>query len=220
MNALFRDRRDAGQTLARALIHYAHRSDTVVLGLPRGGVVVAQEVAVAIDAPLDVFIVRKLGVPGYEELAMGAIASGGVRVINRQIVDQLRIPPEIIDAVVQRESIELQRREAEYRGDRSMLDVHGRTVLLIDDGLATGSTMKAAVTALRQFKPGSVVVGVPISARETCDEFRDEVDEIVCARTPEPFYSVGAWYEEFHQTSDEEVRELIRQALRRPLVST
>jgi len=209
---IFRDRRDAGRQLAARLRRYADRSDALVLALPRGGVPVAYEVAKELNAPLDVFLVRKLGVPGYEELAMGAIASGGVRVLNEDIVNYLRISDEVIDAVAAREQRELERRARAYRGDRPPPDVKDRVVILIDDGLATGSTMRAAASSLRLQEPGRIVVAVPVSSRETCDEFRGEVDEIVCAVTPEHFQGVGLWYEDFSQTSDEEVRELLKQA--------
>lgn len=206
---IFRDRTDAGKYLAAKLAKYAHRPDVLVLALPRGGVPVAYEVAKQIGAPLDVFLVRKLGVPGHEELAMGAIASGGVRVINEDVVRQLDIPAEIIDAVAVTEQQELERRQHAYRGDRPPPDVKGRTVILIDDGLATGSTMRAAAEALRKQGPARIVVAVPVSSPETCNEFRNEVDEIVCAVTPEPFRGVGFWYQDFSQTTDEEVRELL-----------
>ena len=209
---IFRDRTDAGQQLAARLAKYAHRSDILVLALPRGGVPVAHEVAKQLGAPLDVFLVRKLGVPGYEELAMGAIASGGVRVINDDVVRQLAIPGEVIDAVAAEERRELERRERAYRNGRPPPDVKGRTVILIDDGLATGSTMHAAAAALRKLGPARIVVAVPVSAPETCDEFREEVDEVVCAATPEPFRGVGLWYKDFSQTTDEEVRELLERA--------
>ena len=208
----FRDRREAGRQLARHLAAYANRPDVLVLALPRGGVPVAYEVARALDAPLDVFLVRKLGLPGHEELAMGAVASGGVRVLNRDVVEALRISPEIIDAVANRELQELERREREYRGDRPFPDVRGKTVILVDDGLATGSTMRAAAETLRQQGPARLVVAVPAGSPQTCDEFRDEVDEIVCAITPEPFYAVGLWYDDFSQTTDDEVRELLAAA--------
>ena len=214
MDARFQDRRDAGQRLAAELTAYAGRDDVLVLALPRGGVPVAFEVARALGAPLDVFVVRKLGVPGHEELAMGAIASGGVRVLNRQVISQLAIPIEVVEQVTAGELDELRRRERLYRGNRPPADVHGRAVILIDDGLATGSTMHAAVAALRQQNPARLVVAVPVAARETCDEFRDEVDEVVCAITPEPFHAVGLWYEDFSQTTDEEVRELLQRAAR------
>jgi putative phosphoribosyl transferase len=212
MRARFRDRHDAGRLLGPQLGSYAHRPDTLVLGLPRGGLPVAFEVAQALDAPLDVFLVRKLGLPGQEELAMGAIASGGITVLNSEVVDRLAVPRHVIDAVAAREQRELERRERLYRGARPPLDVRGKTVILVDDGLATGATMRAAINALREQQPAQIVVGVPIAAPETCDAFRDEVDEIVCAITPEPFYAVGLWYEDFTQTSDEEVRDLLARA--------
>jgi len=206
---LFRDRTDAGRRLAARMTEYAGRPEVLVLALPRGGVPVAFEVARALRAPLDVFLVRKLGVPGQEELAMGAIASGGVRVVNEAVVQHLDIAPEMIDAVTAREQGELERRERAYRDDRPAPDVRGRTVILVDDGLATGSTMRAAALALRQQGPARVVVAVPVASREACEEFRGEVDDIVCAATPEPFMGVGRWYEDFSQTTDEEVRELL-----------
>ncbi len=207
---IFRDRTDAGRQLAARLTRYADRTDVSVLALPRGGVPVAYEVAKELNAPLDVFLVRKLGVPGHEEFAMGAIASGGVRVLNEDIVNYLRIPDEVIDLVAAHEQRELERRERAYRDDRPPPDVKGRVVILIDDGLATGSTMRAAAASLRLQKPARIVVAVPVSSPETCDEFRSEVDEIVCAFTPEHFQGVGLWYEDFSQTSDEEVRELLK----------
>jgi putative phosphoribosyl transferase len=212
MTRLYRDRSEAGQVLATKLTKYADRQDVVVLALPRGGVPVAFEVAKALHAPLDVFLVRKLGVPGHEELAMGAIATGGVRVINEEVVRMLRIPDEVIDAVTAREQQELQRREHLYRDDLPPPDVQGRTVILIDDGLATGSTMRAAVAALRQQHPARIVVAVPVAAPSTCSELQAEVDEIICAYTPEPFYGVGFWYEDFSQISDKEVHDLLVQA--------
>ena len=210
----FRDRRDAGRMLAEQLSVYAGRPDVVVLALPRGGVPVAYEVARVLHAPLDVFLVRKLGVPGHEELAMGAVATGGVHVLNDQIVRALGIPPRVIDAVAAWQQQELARRERLYRDDRPSVDVKGRTVILVDDGLATGATMRAAVAALRQQHPARLVVAVPTAAPETCDELRAEADDVVCAITPEPFYSVGLWYEDFAQTTDDEVRELLAQAAR------
>jgi predicted phosphoribosyltransferase len=209
---LFRDRVDAGQQLAARLRAYRDRPDVLVLGLPRGGVPVAFEVARALHAPLDVFLVRKLGVPGHEELAMGAIATGGVRVVNEEVVRRLGIPDEVIDVVAAKEARELHRRERAYRDDRPPIDVRDRTVILVDDGLATGSTMRAAVAALRQRWPSRIVVAVPVGAMQTCEEFRAETDETICARTPEPFYAVGAWYHNFSQTTYEEVRELLQQA--------
>ena len=208
----FRDRYDAGRQLAGKLAHYAGRSDVLVLALPRGGVPVAYEVARALGAPLDVFLVRKLGVPGHRELAMGAIATGGVRLLNEEVVRGHRIPPEVIDRVAAAEREELERRELTYRVDRPAPEVQGKTVILIDDGLATGASMRAAVAALRQMRPARTVVAVPIAAPSTCEEFRDEVDEVICARTPEPFYAVGLWYDDFSQTSDEEVRDLLGRA--------
>src|SRR5687767_5730826 len=208
----FRDRHHAGRVLATKLSDYAGRADVLVFGLPRGGVPVAYEVARALRAPLDVFIVRKLGVPGHEELAMGAIASGGVRVLNDRVVRMLNIPGAVIDRVAEREERELRRREGEYRGDRPPPQIQGRRVILIDDGLATGATMRAAVAALRQQKPAELVVAVPVAAAETCEEFQSEADRVVCASTPEPFHAVGVWYENFEQTSDEEVHELLDRA--------
>jgi predicted phosphoribosyltransferase len=199
--------------LATKLAAYANRPDVIVLALPRGGVPVAYEVARALGAPLDVFIVRKLGVPGYEELAMGAVATGGVRVLNDQVVSGMRIPDYVIDAVAAWEQQELARREQLYRGDRPPPDVRGRTVILVDDGLATGATMHAAIKALRQQEPAHIVVAVPTASPETCNELRSEVDDIICAITPEPFYAVGLWYEDFSQTTDEEVRELLARSM-------
>jgi predicted phosphoribosyltransferase len=208
----FRDRADAGRQLAAQLKDYAARPALLVLALPRGGVPVGFEVAQALGAPLDIFLVRKLGLPGHEELAMGAVASGGTRVLNLDVVDTLHISNEVIDGVAAKEQAELERRERAYRGDRPAPDVRGRPVILVDDGLATGSTMRAAATALRQPGPARLVVGVPTAAPQTCDSFRDEVDEIVCAITPDPFYAVGLWYQDFSQTTDEEVRELLARA--------
>jgi len=212
MERPFRDRREAGRLLAQELEGYAGRDDVIVLALPRGGVPVAYEVARVLGAPLDVFLVRKLGVPGQEELALGAIASGGVRMLNEDVVLGLRIPPEVIDRVEAAERDELKRREREYRDDLPAPDVRGRTVILIDDGLATGASMRAAVAALRQARPARIVVAVPVAAASTCEEFQDEVDEVVCARTPEPFLAVGLWYEDFSQTTDDEVRDLLQRA--------
>jgi predicted phosphoribosyltransferase len=209
---IYRDRAEAGKRLASQLKGYVNRPDVLVLALPRGGVPVAFEVAEALGAPLDIFLVRKLGVPGHEELAMGAIATGGVRVLNREVVNQLRVPVGVIDAVAANELRELERRERAYRGMRPAPDVKGKTVILVDDGLATGSTMRAAAAALRKQGPARIVVAVPVSAPQTCDEYRMGVDEIVCAVTPEPFHAVGQWYEDFSQTSDEEVRELLARA--------
>jgi predicted phosphoribosyltransferase len=205
----FRDRHHAGRILAEKLTRYAGRDDVLVLALPRGGVPVAYEVAQALGAPLDVFIVRKLGVPGHEELAMGAIASGGVRVLNHSVIKAASIAEADIDWVTGVEEAALRRRQRQYRGDRPPPEVSGRVVVLVDDGLATGSTMRAAAAALRRQNPAEIVVAVPVAAEETCDEFRTEVDHVVCARTPEPFYAVGVWYEDFSQTTDEEVRALL-----------
>ena len=215
MSKPFQNRTEAGRLLAEKLEAYSNRPDVAVLALPRGGVPVAFEVATALNAPLYVFLVRKLGVPNYPELAMGAIASGGVRVLNKDVVDYLRIPDEVIEAVASDEEKELARRERAYRGYEEAPNVSGRTVLLIDDGLATGSSMRAAVAALRQLQPARIVVAVPVASPATCDEFRSDVDEIVCAVTPEPFRAVGFWYEDFSQTTDDEVRDLLRRALRR-----
>lgn len=210
--ALFKDRRDAGRKLTQKLSVYAGRSDVIVLALPRGGVPVAYEVALALKAPLDVFLVRKLGFPGHEELAIGAIASGGVQVLNEDIVQSFHIPKNMIDAIASRELQELERRERAYRGGRPTPEVRDRTVILIDDGLATGASMRAAVAGLRVQGPARIVVAVPTAAPETCKAFESEVDEIVCATTPEPFYGVGRWYDDFSQTTDEEVRVFLDKA--------
>jgi predicted phosphoribosyltransferase len=210
---VFRDRHEAGKKLGAALGKFA-RTDAIVLALPRGGVPVGFEVAQALHAPLDVFVVRKLGVPGQEELAMGAIASGGVRVLNRTIVDGLAIPMEQIEAIAAREQRELERREHDYRGSRGPLDVQGRTAILVDDGVATGSTMRAAVTALRKKGPRKIVVAVPVASRFTCDELQEEADETLCLYTPLDFFAVGQWYKEFFQIGDEEVRALLERAAR------
>ena len=208
----FPDRREAGRLLAEALAQYAGREDVVVLGLPRGGVPVAYEVAAALRVPLDVFVVRKLGFPDQPELAMGAVASGGIRVINERVVRETGVPEDVIEEVARREQAEVEERERRYRDGRPPLEVRGKTVILVDDGLATGSTMRAAAEALRRQGPAALVVAVPTAARSTCEELGREVDEVVCARTPEPFWAVGAWYEDFEQTSDDEVRELLAQA--------
>ena len=208
----YRDRTEAGRYLATKLADYTGRPDVLVLALPRGGVPVAYEVARALGAPLDVFLVRKLGVPGHEELAMGAIASGGLILLNHEMVRALGIGQSLINDVISTQRAELERRDRQYRGDRPPPDVRGKTVILIDDGLATGASMRAAVAALRQQHPARIVVAVPIAAPSTCAEFREEVDEIVCARTPEPFRAVGLWYEDFTQTTDDEVRDLLRRA--------
>jgi putative phosphoribosyl transferase len=207
----FRDRAEAGRRLAESLREYAGRDDVIVLALPRGGVPVAYEVAKELGAPLGIFVVRKLGVPGHEELAMGAIASGGVLVLDDDLVRALGIDRSQLERAVAAEARELRRREAAY-GVRELPELAGKTVILVDDGLATGASMKAAALAVRRLNPARVVVAVPVAAAETCDEFRDVVDEIVCLVTPAPFRAVGLWYEDFSQTSDDEVRELLARA--------
>lgn len=208
----FHDRRDAGRRLAALLDSYAGRPDVIVLALPRGGIPVGYEVARALGAPLDVFVVRKLGVPGFEELALGALASGGARVVNDDVVRMYRISEELLDDVTRMEQAELERREHQYRGDRPFPELAGKTIILVDDGLATGATMRAAVAAVREKAPARVVVAVPVSAAETCAAFRGIADEIVCALTPEAFHAVGLWYEDFSQTTDDEVRDLLARA--------
>lgn len=207
----FADRREAGKELASRLAKYAGRPDLVVLALPRGGVPVAAEIAEALGATLDIFLVRKLGVPGHPELAMGAIASGGVRVLNTDVIDWYGIPGYIIDAVAEQEQAELERRERAYREGRPLIDLRDRFVILVDDGLATGSTMKAAVEAVRKHRPARVIVAVPVGSPSTYAEFATITDETVCARTPEPFSAVGQWYADFSQTTDDEVRSLLHQ---------
>lgn len=208
----FADRTEAGRLLGRALSHYAGRDDVLVLALPRGGVPVAFEVIQAIHAPLDLMLVRKLGTPGQEELAMGAIASGGVRILNMDIVNSLGISERTIEEVAARERRELERRQRAYRGERPPPAVEGRCVILIDDGLATGATMRTAIKALRQQKPRRIVVAVPVAPVETVEMLRDEADEVVCLATPEPFFAIGRFYRDFPQTSDEEVKELLSRA--------
>jgi putative phosphoribosyl transferase len=209
-HARFRDRQEAGRRLAEALAPYAGRPNLVVLALPRGGVPVGYEVARALHAPLDVMLVRKLGVPGYEELAMGAIASGGIRVLSEDVVAAFGIPERVIATIAAHEEEELRRRERIYREHRPPAEVRGRTVILVDDGLATGATMRAAAAALRVQHPERLIVAVPVAPPETCESLRQEVDDVVCALAPEPFLAVGNWYDDFTQTSDEEVRELLR----------
>jgi putative phosphoribosyl transferase len=211
---LFHDRRHAGRELARRLGAYRGRPGVVVLGLPRGGIPVAYEVARALDAPLDVLVVRKLGVPGDDELAMGAIASGGARVLNWGVVRSLGIVPSEIDRVAAEQERELARREKDYRRGEPPIDVRGRVVILVDDGLATGASVRAAVSSLRARGPWRVVVAAPVGAADVCDEILGEVDDVVCAERPQPFYAVGAYYEEFGQTSDDEVRRLLDEASR------
>ncbi|HEY8461822.1 MAG TPA: phosphoribosyltransferase [Blastocatellia bacterium] len=208
----FKNRVEAGRFLAERLSAYANRPDTLVLGLPRGGVPVAYEVAMALNAPMDVFVVRKLGVPGHEELAMGAIATGGARYLNRDVIEHLRIPEEVIDEVTEQEKLELERRERLYRDNRPARSPRDRVVILVDDGLATGSSMRAAALAVRQQQPASIVVAVPVASIESCESLRGQADEIVCPYTPEPFYAVGLWYEDFSQTTDAEVRDLLARA--------
>jgi putative phosphoribosyl transferase len=208
----FRDRTEAGRLLGEQLREYAGRDDLIVLALPRGGVPVGYEVAKALGAPLDVFIVRKLGVPGHEELAMGAIATGGVAVLDEGLIRAVRIGRADIERVVATELRELERREARYRGGRDPPDLTGKTVILVDDGLATGSTMRAAAIAVRRCNPARIVVAVPVASPQTCDDFLDDVDEVLCVLTPRPFHAVGLWYEDFSQLSDDEVRNLLAQA--------
>jgi putative phosphoribosyl transferase len=208
----FRDRADAGRRLASLLERYAGRDDVVVLALPRGGIPVALEIARALAAPLEAFVVRKLGVPGHEELAFGALATGGARVLNAEVVDHLGLGPALIESVTERERRELERRERLYRDVRPPRPLAGKTVVLVDDGLATGASMRAAVAAARAQKPARIVVAVPVAAAATCDLLRSEVDELVCPLTPESFYAVSLWYERFEQLTDAEVRELLASA--------
>ncbi|MBI4474951.1 MAG: phosphoribosyltransferase [Acidobacteria bacterium] len=209
---MFADRADAGRILASKLTAYKGRPDVVIFALPRGGIPVAYEIGKAIGAPIDVFVVRKLGVPGQEELAMGAIATGDIRIINYEVVNQLGITQEAIDAVTDQQREELRRREQLYRGGRPQREVRGQSVILVDDGIATGSTMRAAIAALRQLGPARIVVAVPVAAPETCQQIGGEVDEIICAATPEPLFSIGQWYKRFEQTTDDEVRDLLGRA--------
>ena len=208
----FPDRNAAGQAVARELSRYAGRNDVVVLALPRGGLPVGFEIARALHAPMDVFLVRKLGVPQYEELAMGAIASGGVRVINESVVESLGLTPDQIEETARREQRELDRREKAFRNGRPPVTITGRIAILVDDGLATGSTMRAAVEALKKQKPSRIVVAVPVASPETCAEFEQLVHEVICLYTPEPFMAVGRWYDDFAQLTDEEVREYLERA--------
>ena len=217
MLRIFENRREAGRLLAEKLLAYADRDGVIVLGLPRGGVPVAHEVAQRLRVPLDVFLVRKLGVPGQEELAFGAIASGGGRVLNSDLVRALRLPDSMIQRVASSENIELNRRDRIYRGDRPFPDLTDKTVIVVDDGLATGASMRAAVEALRKLGPKEIVVAVPVCARQTCDSFDELADVVcVCAATPEPFYGVGMWYRDFSQTSDAEVHDLLERSRSAP----
>lgn len=209
---IFRDRTDAGRRLAALLGAYAQRRDTLVLGLPRGGVPVAYEVARALGAPLDIIIVRKLGVPAEPELAMGAIASGGVRVLNNAVIASMGVSPEAVEAVTARERRELERRERVYRGGRPAPEIAGRTLILVDDGIATGATIRAAVMALRQLHPARIVIATPVAAPSTCAELRPLVDDLICAQSPEDLYGIGFWYERFPQLSDNELRAYLAAA--------
>jgi predicted phosphoribosyltransferase len=209
---VFSDRADAGRILASKLTNYKGRTDTVILALPRGGIPVAYEIGKELGVPVDVFVVRKLGVPGQEELAMGAIATGGMRIINYDVVEQLGINQETIDAVTDQERKELRRREQLYRGERPPREIRGRSVILVDDGIATGSTMRAAIAALRQLGPARIVVAVPVASPETCQQIGAEVDEIICAATPQSLHAISQGYERFEQTTDEEVRDLLGRA--------
>ncbi len=207
----FQDRQDAGRQLAQRLADLADRRDTFVLGIPRGGVPVAYEVAKALHAPLDVIVVRKLGYPGVEELAMGAIASGGIRVLNADVLDEMSVSQRVIDRIAAREGAEVMRRERLYRGDRPPFDPHGKTVIVVDDGLATGSTMRAAVMAIRQRRPAAIVAAVPVGAAETCRSLAPLVDRLECVITSTAFFAVGVWYHDFSQTGDDQVRQLLNE---------
>lgn len=205
------DRYQAGRVLVDSLKNYAKRTDVIVLALPRGGVPVGYEIAHKLSLPLDIFIVRKLGVPGHEELAMGAIASGGITVLNEEVVNLLHIPTEAIDKIQKSEQNELLRRERVYRGTKPAPELLGKTIILVDDGIATGYTMRAAIAALKQKKPAKLIVAIPVAARSTCDEIAPLVDEIICPMRPVSFYAVGLWYNDFSQTTDDEVMQLLRQ---------
>lgn len=219
MEKPLKNRTEAGRLLAEKLTAYANREDVIVLGLPRGGVPVAYEIAKKLNAPLDVFVVRKLGVPWQEELAMGAIATGGVRVLNDEVVKAYGISDDKIALVEAKEQKELERRERAYRGDRSALDVHGRTVILVDNGVATGTTIRAGLAALRKLEPSRIVVAVAVAPQSTCEELKAEADEVVCLFAPEILYAISLWYERFTQTTDEEVRDLLARALKQQTAS-
>jgi putative phosphoribosyl transferase len=220
MERKFKNRTDAGRVLAQKLQPYANQGEIIVLALPRGGVPVAYEVARALGAPLDVFLVRKLGLPGHEELAMGAIATGGVRILNDSVVRAFGIQPETINTVATREQHRLEQRQRSYRGDRPPPQISGRMVIVVDDGLATGSSMRAAIMAIKRQNPARLVVAVPVGAPETCREIEAEADEVVCAQTPDPFLAVGLWYQDFGQTTDEEVREVLDRAAHADFVAS
>jgi putative phosphoribosyl transferase len=214
MGPIFQDRLDAGRYLARHLAHHSSTSDLTVLALARGGVPVGYEVARALKASLDVFMVRKLGVPGVEEMAFGAIASGGVKVINQEMVHRLAIPQSVVDAIVAEQEAELDRREKAYRGGREPVPVQGRALVLVDDGLATGASLRAAARALRERKPSQLIVAVPVGSLSACEQLRQEVDELICPETPDPFFSIGTWYSNFIQLTDQEVHELLERSAR------
>lgn len=211
----YKNRQHAGHELADALMQYQNQQDTVVLGLPRGGVPVAAEVAQTLNLPLDILIVRKLGTPGQEEMAMGAIASGGVRTLSKELIQTLNISPSEIEAITQRELQELKRRESAYRADRAMLELHNKTVILVDDGMATGSTMKVAIQVVKQHNPARIIVALPVGSKGACMEIGQMVDELNCLMVPREFGGVGAWYDKFDRTTDEEVRHLLKQAYQR-----
>lgn len=219
MTIVYQDRFDAGQQLAAHLHAYVRRRNVLVLALPRGGVPVAFVVARALHAPLDVLLVRKLGVPGQEELALGAIASGNIRILNDEVVQARQLSPQIIEQVEQQERHKLARYEQRYRGDRPPLDLRDRTVILVDDGLATGASMRAAVQVVRRQQPARLIVAVPVADPSVCEALRQEVDEVICVRTPAPLYSISSWYRDFAQTSDQEVQSLLAQAEQAPPVT-
>lgn len=212
MLSRFVDRESAGRALAQKLQHYKGTPDLLIIGLPRGGVVVAFQVALALQAQLDAFIVRKLGAPYQPELAMGAVAEGGMLLLNDAVVNYLSVSKEFIEETAREQMVEVERRQKLYRGDRAMAKIAGRTVIVVDDGLATGATMKVAVRALKRKEPSKLVIAVPLGAASTCSELKNEADELICLMTPEPFFAVGSWYENFEQTTDQQVRELLQKA--------